>query len=284
MTLTLRSDREIERMRRPGLAVNYALQIARHMAAPGVTTQQINDAVAEYYRQIDGEPLFLNYPNPSPGKPAFSGVICASVNEEVVHGVPGDRELQEGDVISVDTGVRIDGWCGDSAVTLPIGEIAPETQRLLTVTQEVLELAIDLMGKKQMWSEVAAEMAKHVEQANFYVVENFVGHGIGREMHEFPQVPNFVSNSLRKSEDFRLEPGLVLAVEPMVNVGTKRVVELADHWTQSAADSKPSAHFEHTIAIMRDGVRVMTGPPTDEERNSDSLPPYPLSLGGISEA
>ena len=282
--LTLRSDREIEKMRAPGLAVHYALQIARQMAAPGVTTQQINDAVAEYYRQIDGEPLFLNYPNSSSSKPVFSGVICASVNEEVVHGIPRDRELVEGDVLSVDTGVRINGWCGDSAVTLPIGEIKPETQRLLTVTQEVLEIAIDLMGKKQMWSEVAGEMAAHVIDAGFYVVENFVGHGIGREMHEKPQVPNFVSDSLRKREDFQLGPGLVIAVEPMVNVGTKRVVELDDHWTQSAADSKPSAHFEHTIAITQGGVRVMTGAPTEEERNSDALPPSPQSLGVISES
>ncbi len=282
--LTLRSDREIEKMRRPGLAVYYGLQIARQMAVPGVTTGEINDAVAAYYEQIGGEPLFLNYPNSSPGKPAFSGVICASVNEEVVHGVPGDRVLQEGDVISVDTGVRIDGWCGDSAVTLPIGEIDPEVQRLLTVTDEVLQIAIDQMGKKQMWSEVAAEMANHVYQAEFYVVENFVGHGIGREMHELPQVPNFVSESLRKRDDFRLEPGLVIAVEPMVNMGTKRVVEMADHWTQSAADSRPSAHFEHTLAITSNGVRVMTGAPTEEERNSDAMPPQPLSLGGVSES
>lgn len=282
--LTLRSDREIEKMRKPGLAVHYAHQIARQMVAPGVTTQQINDAVADYYRQIGGEPLFLNYPNSSPSKPVFSGVICASVNEEVVHGIPGDRELVEGDVIAIDTGVRIDGWCGDAAVTLPVGEVSEENQRLLTVTQETLNIAIDLMGKKQLWSEVAAEMAAHVIDAGFYVVENFVGHGIGREMHELPQVPNFVSESLRKREDFQLEPGLVIAVEPMVNIGTKRVVELSDHWTQSAADSKPSAHFEHTIAITRNGVRVMTGAPTDEERNSEAMPASPLSLGVISES
>ncbi|REJ67558.1 MAG: type I methionyl aminopeptidase [Planctomycetota bacterium] len=282
--LTLRSDREIDRMRRPGLAVYYALQIARQMVAPGVTTGAINEAVADYYRQIGGEPLFLDYPHSSPGKPAFSGVICASVNEEVVHGIPGDRELVEGDVISVDTGVRIDGWCGDSAVTLPVGQTDPEVQRLLTVTEEVLQLAIKLMGEKELWSEVAAEMARHVNSAKFYVVENFVGHGIGREMHEKPQVPNFVSESLRRHEDFRLEPGLVIAVEPMVNMGTKRVVEMPDHWTQSAADSRPSAHFEHTIAVTESGVRVLTSAPSEAEKGQEDMPPDPFSLRGVGKS
>ncbi|MCE9547109.1 MAG: type I methionyl aminopeptidase [Planctomycetia bacterium] len=262
----LRSSREIDAMRPAGLAVYQALQIARQMAQPGVTTGQIDDAIAEHFRRLGAEPLFLNYPNSSAGKPVFPGVTCTSVNEEVVHGIPGPRVLRAGDVLSIDTGCRIKGWCGDSAVTLPIGQIEPIVARLLDVTRGVLELAIQLMAEKQWWSEVASEMATYVRDQGFYVVENFVGHGIGRDMHEEPQVPNFVSPQLRRNGDFRLEPGLVIAVEPMVNLGTKRVVPRPDHWTQATGDGQASAHFEHTIAVTDDGIRVMTAPPTKEEQ------------------
>lgn len=261
----LRSNREIEAMRPAGLAVYNALQIATQMARPGVTTGQINAAIADHFQRLRADPLFLNYPNSSPGKPPFPGVTCISVNDEVVHGVPGPRVLEEGDVVSIDTGCRLGGWCGDSAVTLPIGQIEPEVTELLDVTRGVLQLAIDLMGVKAWWSEVAAEMATYVRDRGFYVVENFVGHGIGRQMHEEPQVPNFVSQQLKRSGDFRLEPGLVIAVEPMVNFGTKKVLPCPDHWTQATGDGRPSAHFEHTIAVTENGVRVLTAPPTTEE-------------------
>jgi len=253
-------------MRPAGLAVYQALQIAREMARPGATTGEIDAAIAEHFKRLRADPLFLNYPNSAAGKPPFPGVTCTSVNEEVVHGIPGPRVLEEGDVLSIDTGCRINGWCGDSAVTLPIGRIDPKVARLLDVTQGVLELAIDLMGKKAWWSEVAGEMARYVRDNGFYVVENFVGHGIGRQMHEEPQVPNFVSQQLRRSGDFRIEPGLVIAVEPMVNMGTKKVIACHDHWTQSTADGKASAHFEHTIAVTDHGLRVLTAPPTPEEQ------------------
>jgi methionyl aminopeptidase len=252
-------------MRPAGVAVYQALQIARKMARPGATTGQIDAAIAEHFRRLRAEPLFLHYPNSSPGKPAFPGVTCCSVNDEVVHGIPGPRVLEEGDILSIDTGCRIGGWCGDSAVTLPIGRIKPEVARLLEVTQGVLDLAIKLMAVKNWWSEVAAEMASYVRGHGFYVVENFVGHGIGRQMHEEPQVPNFVSTHLKRSGDFRLEPGLVIAVEPMVNFGTKKVISSHDHWTQSTNDGKPSAHFEHTVAVTDRGIRVLTCPPTPEE-------------------
>jgi len=261
----LRSNREIQAMRPAGLAVYQALQIARKMAQPGATTGEIDAAIAEHFKRLRADPLFLNYPNSTAGKPPFPGVTCVSVNDEVVHGIPGPRELEEGDVLSIDTGCRINGWCGDSAVTLPIGQIDPKVARLLDVTQGVLNLSIDLMGKKAWWSEVAREMATYVRDNGFYVVENFVGHGIGRQMHEEPQVPNFVSQQLRRSGDFRIEPGLVIAVEPMVNMGTKKVVPCPDHWTQATADGKPSAHFEHTVAVTDHGVRVLTEPPTAEE-------------------
>ncbi len=196
-----------------------------------------------------------------PGKVPFPAVTCISINEEVVHGIPGSRRLQEGDIISIDTGCRLAGWCGDAAVTHPVGRIHPEVQRLLDVTAGTLDLAIEACGRCSMWSEVAREMEKYVRDAGFSVVENFVGHGIGREMHEDPQVPNFVNAQLLRNGDFRLEPGLVIAVEPMVNMGTKKVRGMPDHWTQITQDRRPSAHFEHTIAITADGPLVLTAGP-----------------------
>ena len=195
----------------------------------------------------------------------FPAVTCISVNEEVVHGIPGPRKLKEGDVVSIDTGCKFNGWCGDSAVTVAVGKIDAEVQRLLDVTVGTLNLAIELIGVKRRWSEVAAEMERYVRDSGFYVVESFVGHGIGREMHEEPQVPNFVSSQLRRGGDFDLKPGLVIAVEPMVNMGTKRVKVMSDHWTQSTVDGKPSAHFEHTIAVTKDGPSLLTAAPSPKE-------------------
>ncbi len=244
-------------MRKAGLLVWQAHQVASKLVRPGVTTGVLDAAVEQFFKEKGATPLFKGVP----GKVPFPAVTCISVNDEVVHGIPGKRILREGDVISIDTGCRFEGWCGDAAITHPVGKIEPEVQRLLDVTSGVLELAIDLMGKKQRWSEVAAEMGKFVRDAGFSVVESFVGHGIGREMHEDPQVPNFVSAQLRRNGDFSLEPGLVVAVEPMVNMGTKHVKSLPDYWTQATQDARPSAHFEHTIAITEKGPWVLTGPP-----------------------
>ena len=264
--LNLKSKREIALMRQSGLAVWQAHQIAKSMFMPGAMTAEIDAAVAHYFQQIGATPLFLNYPHGSTGKPAFPAVTCMSLNEEVVHGIPNDRPLVKGDIVSMDTGCSVGGWCGDAAVTHPIGCVRPEVQNLLDVTKGTLDLAISLMGEKTMWSEVAAEMAKYVADHGFSTVECFVGHGIGRDMHQDPQVPNFVSKQLRGSGDFRLEVGLVVAIEPRVNRGTKRVKSMPDHWTQSTLDGEPSAHFEHTIAVTEDGPCLLTGPPTSEEK------------------
>lgn len=257
----LRSSREITQMRKAGLLVWRAHQVAKALVRPGITTGEIDAAVEEFFDEQGAIPLFKGVP----GKVPFPAVTCISVNDEVVHGIPGKRVLHEGDVISIDTGCKFEGWCGDAAVTHPVGKIDPEVQRLLDVTRGVLELAIELMGKKHRWSEVAAEMGKFVRDAGFSVVESFVGHGIGREMHEDPQVPNFVSAQLRRNGDFELEPGLVIAVEPMVNMGTKHVKSLPDFWTQATQDARPSAHFEHTIAMTDDGPWVLTGPPDGKD-------------------
>ena len=251
-------------MRRAGLVVWGAHQLARRLVRPGVTTREIDAAIEAFFQRKGAISLFKNYP----GKVPFPAVTCISVNEEVVHGIPGPRQLVEGDVVSVDTGCKLDGWCGDSAVTYPVGKISIEAERLLQTTQGVLDLAIELMGHKLWWSDVAAEMERYVHAAGFSVVENFVGHGIGRRMHEDPQVPNFVSKQLRRNGDFELRPGLVIAVEPMVNVGTSEVVGLADHWTQVTADRRPSAHFEHTIAMTESGPRALTAAPMNEEEEA----------------
>lgn len=266
--LQLKSTREIGLMRQAGLAVWKAHQIATEMIRPGVTTVEVDRAVEEYFQSIGAVPLFKDYPNPTRGKPAFPAVTCMSVNDEVVHGIPSDRPLVEGDILSMDTGCRLNGWCGDAALTHAIGRVDSQVQQLLDVTRGVLELAVELMAFKSRWSQIAVEMAQYVGDHGFSTVECFVGHGIGREMHEDPQVPNFFSRSLRGSGDFGLEPGLVVAIEPMVNMGSKRVKLLSDSWTQVTTDGKPSAHFEHTVAITGDGPVPLTGTPTPAEAAS----------------
>ena len=250
-------------MRKAGLLVWRAHQVAAALVRPGVTTREIDLAVEKFFADQNAVPLFKGVP----GKVPFPAVTCISVNDEVVHGIPGKRVLEEGDIVSIDTGCKFDGWCGDSAVTHPVGKIDPEVQRLLDVTRGVLELAIELMGKRSHWSEVASEMGTFVRDAGFSVVESFVGHGIGRDMHEDPQVPNFVSAQLRRNGDFTLEPGLVIAVEPMVNMGSKHVKSLPDFWTQATQDSQASAHFEHTIAITEHGPWVLTAAPDPKEES-----------------
>ncbi len=256
----LRSAREIQQMRKAGLLVWEAHQLAASMMSPGVTTAEIDAAIEGFFDGHHAVPLFKGVPGHVP----FPAVTCISINEEVVHGIPSSRKLAAGDIVSIDTGCKLNGWCGDAAATYAVGRVQPKVQRLLEVTREVLQLAIELMGKRSRWSEVAGEMEAYVKRNKFSVVEAFVGHGIGRDMHEEPQVPNFVSSQLRRGGDFQLVPGLVIAIEPMVNLGTKRVRTLGDHWTQVTADGRPSAHFEHTVAITESGTYVLTAGPNGE--------------------
>jgi methionyl aminopeptidase len=263
----LRSVREIAAMRQAGLVVWQALKAIEPMVRPGVTTAEIDAEVARVFTQHNALPLFLDFPNSTPGWANFPAVTCISINEEVVHGIPSPkRKLIEGDIVSIDTGCKLNGWCGDAAATFPVGNIHADKRLLLDVTQNVLLMAIDLMGKRSRWSEVAAEMEKYVKSHRFSVVEDFVGHGIGRQMHEDPQVPNFVARRSPRSADFRLEEGLVIAIEPMVNMGTKEVRVLSDCWTQVTKDGKPSAHFEHTVAMTSSGPMVLTAGPNGELR------------------
>lgn len=257
----LRSPREIAEMRKAGLLVWQAHQRAAAMIRPGVTTAEIDAVIDRFFVENQALPLFKGVPGVVP----FPATTCISVNDEVVHGIPSSRPLLDGDIVSIDTGCKFNGWCGDAAVTYPVGRVAPDVHRLVDVARNVLNLAINLLHRCSRWSEVAAEMEAYVKQHRFSVVEAFVGHGIGRDMHEDPQVPNFVNSQLRRGAgDFRLAPGLVIAIEPMVNAGTKRVRTKSDHWTQVTADGRPSAHFEHTVAMTENGPWVLTAGPNGE--------------------
>lgn len=250
----LKSAREISLMREAGKLVAGALKICREMAQPGVKTIEIDQKVEAFYDAHEATPLFKGYP----GKVPFPAVTCLSLNEQVVHGVPNNRVLKEGDLLKIDTACKLNGWCADRAITLPIGQVSPEKARLLRVAEETLQIAIDELPRRKWWSEVASRMQKHVEGNGFSVVTAYVGHGIGQTMHEHPQVPNFVTKETRK-HDFRLEPGLVLAVEPMVNMGRKSDIDvLNDHWTVVTRDRLPSVHVEHTLALTANGVMVIT--------------------------
>lgn len=227
------------------------------LAGPGVTTAALNAAAEEMIAKEGGTPLFKGVMNPQAKFP-FPAALCTSVNEELVHGIPGARTLCEGDIVSVDCGVRLDGYCGDSATTIAIGKVSLATQHLLDVTRRTLELAIELIRPGRMWSEVASRMQAFVEGEKLSVVREFVGHGIGRDMHEEPKVPNFWNDS-QKRMDFKLLPKMVLAVEPMVNLGGY-AVDYADNdrWVVVTKDRKSAAHFEHTIAVTETGVEVLT--------------------------
>jgi methionyl aminopeptidase len=240
-------------MREAGKIVAEALRLCKAMAKPGVRTLDIDRGVEALFARYGALPLFKGYP----GRVPFPAVTCISVNEQVVHGIPGPRALREGDLLKIDTACKLNGWCADAAVTIPVGEIRPEWKRLVATAEAVLAIAIQEMGRRKKWSEVALRMQQCAEGAGFSVVQQYVGHGIGRIMHENPQVPNFVNRDLRK-HDFRLEEGLVLAVEPMVNMGRAEVDTLRDHWTVVTRDGLPSAHVEHTLAITANGVQVLT--------------------------
>lgn len=245
-------------MREAGRLVAEALRLCRSMAQPGTKTIDLDLAVEQLYCSRGAIPLFKGYQGP---RVPFPASTCISVNEQVVHGIPGGRVIREGDLLKVDTACKLNGWCADAAITLMIGEVTPQKRKLVEVGEEVLRTAMIEMSRRKWWSEVAAQMQHVAESAGYSVVTQYVGHGIGRSMHENPQVPNFVSRELKK-HDFRLEEGLVLAVEPMVNMGRAETDVLRDHWTVVTRDGLPSIHVEHTLALTAEGVYVVTA---DEE-------------------
>jgi methionyl aminopeptidase len=257
MAITIRSRREIDLMRKAGTVVADVLSKLKEIAEPGTTTAWLDNVALQMTADAGAEALFKGVRNPAARIP-FPGAICASVNEQVVHGIPSkDTKLKDGDILSIDFGVRLNGYCADAAVTIAIGGISEERRRLMDVTKRVLDIAIEKSAPSVKWSQVAAEMQQCAEAAGFSVVRDFVGHGIGRKMHEEPRVPNFVSDELLMN-DIILAEGMVLAVEPMINAGTSAVRTLKNGWTVVTRDGKPSAHFEHTIVILKNGCEVLT--------------------------
>jgi methionyl aminopeptidase len=250
----LKSAREMGLMREAGKVVAEALNLCREKCKVGVRTIEINQAVESLYNRYGATPLFRGYPGP---KVPFPAVTCISVNEQVVHGIPGNREVRDGDLVKIDTACKLNGWCADAAITVQVGAVRPERRRLVEVGWQVLQIAIEELPRRRWWSEIASRMQRFAEGAGFSVVDAYVGHGIGRIMHESPQVPNYVGRDTKKF-DFRLEPGLVLAVEPMVNMGKADTRVLGDHWTVVTKDGLPSVHVEHTLALTANGVEIIT--------------------------
>ena len=240
-------------MRAPGKLVAECHQLAASLVSPGITTREIDAKVEELILRHKAIPLFKGFPGVTP----FPAVTCISVNEEVVHGIPGDYVLEEGDIVSIDVGCKINGWCGDAAWTYAVGEIDEQKQKVMEIGQKALEVALAELDKHENWFDVAELMEKVVLDANLFVVEDFVGHGIGQEMHEDPQVPNFVSSN-RAGDDFPLSTGMVLAIEPMVIYGTKEIIICDDNWTVISEDDSPSVHFEHTVALTENGPLILT--------------------------
>ncbi len=254
--IELKSPRELRLMRAAGRLVAEILDEIALLARPGATTREMDETAQRRITDAGAQALFLGVVNPQASFP-FPARVCASVNEAVVHGIPDDRPLENGDIVSIDCGVRLKGYCGDHARTFAVGDVSLEAQRLLDVTRQTLEVAVREMRPHRRWSEVAAAMQKCVEDAGFGVVREFVGHGIGREMHEEPKVPNYVDRDRRA--DFELLSGMTLAVEPMVSAGRPEVVFAdEDRWTVITSDRSLAAHFEHCIAVTDRGAEVLT--------------------------
>lgn len=247
--IILKTPAQIAQMKEAGEIVWQAHQELAKVIRPGITTGELDQLAESLIRKAGAEPTFKGYY----GYPAS---ICASVNNEVVHGIPSERKLQEGDIVSIDLGATYKGWVGDSAFTHPVGNVDPETARLLDVTRVALEKGIAQAYPGNRLGDVGHAIQMHVENNGFNVVRDFVGHGVGHKMHEDPQVPNYGPAGTRD----RLRTGMVIAIEPMVNAGTWKVRVLPDGWTTITTDGKNSAHFEHTVAITDDGPLILTKP------------------------
>ena len=263
--ISLKTEKDILKMRKAGLLTWAAHELVRKIIRVGMTTRELDAEVEKMFVRNYAVGMFKGVP----GRVPFPNVTCISINEQVVHGIPSDRAIKDGDLVSVDTGCKIDGWCGDSAQSIVVGSGTEEAHKLVRTTRETLALAIEKLQTARYWSEVARAMEKHARQNGFSVVEAFVGHGIGRTMHEAPQVPNFVYEEFLRREDFQIKPGLTIAIEPMVNAGGKRVKQLSDFWTVATSDGRLSAHEEHTIGILKTGPLVLTGAPQNEEEREE---------------
>ncbi len=255
--MNLKEPEQIKKMREAGLLLWETHQVASRLAIPDISTKEIDREIENFILTHKAIPMFKGVP----GKVPYPAASCISINEQVVHGIPSDRKLKNGDIVSIDIGLKLNGWCADSAVTYPIGIIDNRVKALVTATENALRESIFLLGTETKWSLIVKKTSGHITKAGFSIVEDLVGHAIGKEMWEQPQVPNYYS---RRNPDFRIKPGLVLAIEPMINMGTKEVEILPDYWTVVTKDNLPSAHFEHTIAVTDTGPAVLTCGPDGE--------------------
>jgi len=269
MRVSLKTPGEIELMHSAGQVVRAALRAAAAASVPGATTASVDAAAAGVIAAFRAEPLFLNH-RIEPDGAGFPASTCISVNEEIVHGVPGERRLVTGDLVTIDCGVRLRGWCADAAVTVPVGPIEmldSGRRRMLEDAESILDEAISAMAPGVAWRSIAERLEERARAQGYGIVTAYMGHGIGRDLHEAPPVPNAILPEWRERDDFTLLPGMTLAIEPMLvlggaddsegGVGTRT---LGDGWTVVVADGRPACHIEHTVAVTRSGVRVLTGP------------------------
>jgi methionyl aminopeptidase len=245
--IIIKSPRELEQLKRSNAIVAEVFERLKGMIAPGITTKELDQVAEEYILLKGARPAFKGYRG-------FPATLCISINEEVVHGIPSQRRLKEGDIVSLDVGANFVGYFGDAAITLPVGEVDPKAERLLEVTEKALYIGIEKAKVGNRLFDISYAIQSWVESHGFSVVRDFVGHGIGRDLHEEPQIPNFGI----PHQGPRLEKGMVFALEPMVNEGTSAVRVLSDGWTVVTIDGKRSAHFEHTIAITEDGAEILS--------------------------
>jgi methionyl aminopeptidase len=248
--VVIKSQSEIDIMREAGKINAHALQAVREAIRPGVTTGELDEIAETIIREHGATPAFLGYPGPIP----YPGTINASINEEMVHGIPGKRQLKEGDLISIDCGTVYEGFVADSAFSVGVGKIAKEVERLLDVTKKALEIGISKMRAGNRVGDVSAAIQKHVEANGYHVPREYTGHGVGRQMHEGPQVPNFGL----PGRGLVLRSGLTIALEPMVLVGTHHTKVQADQWTVTSKDGSLTAHYEHTVAVTDSDPRILT--------------------------
>lgn len=248
----LKTDDEIELLRQSNLLVGKTLAEVAKLIRPGVTTKELDRVAEEFIRDHGAIPTFKGFPNPF--GPPFPGSICTSVNEQVVHGIPGDTVLKDGDIISVDCGTLMNGYCGDSAYTFCVGEVAPEIIELLKVTKEALYKGIEMAVHGKRLGDIGYAVQQHCELHSYGVVREFVGHGIGKNMHEDPQVPNYG----RRGTGALLKKGMCIAIEPMITLGDKNIGMEADRWTVRTMDRKCAAHFEHTVAVGLDKADILS--------------------------
>ena len=252
--IQLKSPKEISRLRDAGRIVAETFEVLREAIRPGVTSRELDEKADAYLRKQGAVPLYKGYKGPNNQNPPFPGVICSSVNEEICHGIPDERLLRDGDIVSIDVGLRYRGYCGDACVTFPVGEISKEAQWLLDVTQECLRIGIEAAQPRHYLNDIGDAIQTYADHNGVSIVRELTGHGVGRKLHEGPSVYHFRQDTRGP----RMRPGMVFTIEPMINAGTHERYTLADGWTEVTKDGALSAQFEHTIVITRRGPEILS--------------------------